>query len=247
MFNIRVSSKILVLFSLTAFFTCGAHAEVAEPAELYCTIRDNNAGLNCQWAMKDKNRIMTPEDISSFVDQGAIAAYLTVKSRRGNERVFMVDSHSPQYKKLADIKNNGSVSEISRVKNEIFTEIEKKIAKISDDLDAQMGTMELIKYDPSVGYDKGQREMRAAQNEITGYRKNRDKVCTSTPAFEQLSKANSSLQQTLSNILYAFQTSDSCMKDFKVFKDKDGTVDLRQLDGVSQHFIEKCKVAKVSK
>jgi len=31
------------------------------------------------------------------------------------------------------------------------------------------------------------------------------------------------------------------MSDFKVFKDKDGSVDLRQLDGVSQRFLASCK------
>ncbi len=218
------------------------HAQSAELTEIYCTIRDSGTGLNCQWVNKDKNRPMNPEDISIFIDQGAAGAYLTTKSKKGIERTFMVEPKSVQYRKLNDLKGSSSISEINKVKNDIFTEIEKRVIKSSDDLDAQLAIVDLIKIDPSIALDKARREMRTANIELEGYRKNRDKVCTATPAFEQLSKANGNLQQTLSNILYAFQTPDSCMRDFKVFKEKDGTVDLRQLGGVSQHFTEKCRM-----
>jgi hypothetical protein len=56
-----------------------------------------------------------------------------------------------------------------------------------------------------------------------------------------MTKSNASMEVALSNILYAFQTPDSCMGDFKVTKDKDGSVDIRQLDGVAQKFVERCK------
>lgn len=229
-------SMVAVLSSLT--IGTSALAQV-EPAEIFCTIRESG-GLNCQWLGKDR-KSMTPEDISAFIDQASIAAYMTVKSRKGNDRTMFVDGSAAQFRRLSDIKKTASISEVSKAKNDLFTELEKKAIKLSDELDAMAASAELLKYDPAIGTDKAKRDMRTMSTELEGYRKNRDKVCTSTPAFEQMSKANASLQQSLSNILYAFQTPNSCMGDFKVFKDKDGTVDLRQLDTVAQRFQERCK------
>ena len=184
---------------------------------------------------------MGPEDIAAFVDQGQIAAYVDIKSRKGMERVFQIDGNAPSYKRLNDIKKTASISEINKAKSDLFNEIEKKIIKLSDELDGQAATAELVLYDNSIPVDKAKRENRSMTAEIEGYRKNRDKICTSTPAFEQISKANASLQQTLSNILFAFQTPSTCLADFKVFKDKDGSVDLRQLDSVVEKYKTQCK------
>ncbi len=184
---------------------------------------------------------MSSEDIANFVDASEVAAYITLKSRKGMERTYLVDGKAPQFKRLNDIKKNQSISDISNAKSALFNEIEKKVIKLSDELDGQAAAAELVLYDSSLTYDKIKRESRLMTAELEGYRKNKDKACTSTPAFEQISKANSKLQQTLSNILYAFQSSDSCMSDYKVFKDRDGAVDLRQLDTVTDHFKSNCK------
>lgn len=234
--QLRLSLSVLLLSALGI-----SQAAFADISEIYCTIRESGGTLSCQWLGKDSRKSMNAEDISKFIDDGQVAAYITLKSRKGLERSFLVDGQSPQYKRLLDLKKTASMSEVNKAKGDLFNEIEKKVIKLSDELDGQAAAAELVKYDPSVGNDKFKRESRAMLAELDGYRKNRDKVCTSTPAFEQMSKANASLQQTLSNILYAFQTPDSCMSDFKVFKDKDGTVDLRQLDGLSQKFQEQCK------
>ena len=213
----------------------------ADPLEIYCTIRENSPNLTCQWTGKGERKTLGPEDISTFVDAGESLAYMTLKSRKGMERTYMISGSSPQYKRLADVKKKASISEVNKAKGDLFNEIEKKIIEISDNLDAKAAAMDLIKYDPSVANDKFKRESFTLNGELDSYKKNREKICTSTPAFEQMSKANASLQQSLSNILYAFQAPDSCMSDFKIFKDKDGTVDLRQLDGVSKKFTEQCK------
>src|SRR5437868_4084606 len=102
--------------------------------------------------------------------------------------------------------------------------------KISDDIDSQAAAASLVKYDSSIALDKYRRETFSVQSELDGYRKNREKTCTATPAFEQLSRMNSGLQKSLSSILFAFQTPGTCMDDLKVFKDRDGSVDLRQLE-----------------
>ncbi len=218
----------------------GAQVALAEPAEISCNIRESGGSMSCQWVSKER-KSMSPEDIPLFIDEAQVAAYITLKSRKGMERTFFVDGQSAQFKRLMDLKKSASISEINKAKSDLFSEIEKKTIKLSDELDGQAAAAELVKYDSSITNDKFRREMRNMTVELDGFKKNRDKVCTSTPAFEQMSKANASLQQTLSNILYAFQTPDSCMSDFKIFKDKDGTVDLRQLDSVAQKFNSQCK------
>lgn len=227
----------------TVLFLALASAAVAQnnPPEVYCTIRDKSTSLNCQWVNGENRRTMTAEDIPTYIDGAQAAAYMVVKSRKGFERVFFIDGAAPQFKKLADTTKSSSIFEINRAKGELFGEIEKMAIKASDDLDIQAAASELVKIDPSIAYDKSRRESRKMVKELEGFRKNSEKVCTSTPAFEQMSKANASLQQTLSNILFALQQPDSCMSDFKVFRDRDGTVDLRQLDNIATKFAANCK------
>lgn len=209
--------------------------------EIYCKIRDSGINLNCQWVTKDGKKAMQADDLAVFVDMASVNGYVTVKSKAGFERTYQIDANADQFKKLSEVKKSAALSEISRYKNELFVEIEKKLIKLSDDLDSQAAAANLVKYDSSIALDKYRRDTQSVYDELDGYRKNREKVCSSTPAFEQISRANSSLQKSLSGILYAFQSPSSCMDDFKVFKDKDGSVDLRQLDGLPEKFIEKCK------
>lgn len=232
--------KMQLGLSLMLGLVLGAQAAHADPAEIYCTIRESGGSLNCQWVGKER-KTMGAEEIPAFVDAGQVAAYLTLKSRKGFERTFFVDSNAPQYRRLNDIKKSSSISEINKAKSDLFADIEKKVIKLSDELDGQAAAAELVLYDSSIVGDKAKREGRAMMAELEGYRKNRDKICTATPAFEQVSKANASLQQTLSNILFAFQTPGTCLADFKVFKDRDGSVDLRQLDGVADKYKMQCK------
>jgi hypothetical protein len=218
-----------------------ANSALAEPVEIYCTIRNNGANMNCQTLGKEK-KVMSADDITKFIDSGEVAAYITLKSRKGIDRTYMVDSKAPQYKRLADMKRSGSMSDIGKAKSDLFAELEKKVIKVSDEQDAQAAAAELILYDPGITYDKNKREAFVANQELDSYRKNRDKVCTSTPAFEQISKANTRLQQTLSSVVFAFQTPGTCMANFKIFKDRDGSIDLRQLDTLGDSYKEQCKV-----
>lgn len=235
-------TRFTVLFT-SAVLLAGASIASADPMEIYCTIRTSGSSLTCQILGRER-KVMTAEDITNFVDAGEVAAYITLKSRKGFERTYMLDGKAPQYKRLADIKKTASISEIAKAKSDLFNEIEKKVIKISDEQDGQAAASELILHDSYITYDKFKREQRAMVAELEGYRKNKDKVCTTTPAFENMSKANARLQGTLSNIIYAFQTPDTCMFGYKVFKDKDGSVDLRQLDTVGDAYKTNCKTSK---
>lgn len=228
------------LTSLVAVAVVSTAQAQDKPAEIYCTIRDSGASLNCLWMGREK-KAMSSEDVTAFIDQASVFAYITVKSRKGHERTFQPDASAAQFRKLGELKKTGSISEISRAKLDLFAEIEKRVIKLSDDLDAASIQAELVKFDASVTADKFKREMRDAGKELETLRSSREKLCTTTPQFEALSKTNASLQTTLSNILVAFQTPGTCMEGFKIFKDKDGAVDLRQLEGVGKSFIESCK------
>lgn len=82
-----------------------AQAQV-EAAEIYCTIRDTGTSLNCQWVGKDNRKSMSADEIAQFIDKAEVAAYMSVKSRRGHERVFFVDAESPQFRKLSESEKN---------------------------------------------------------------------------------------------------------------------------------------------
>lgn len=166
----NIKSTFLAMSTLISFVisillvATSAHAQV-EAAEVYCTIRESGMNLSCQWVGKER-KAMNADDIVQFIDKAEVAAYLSVKSRRGYERVFFVDPESPQFRKLSELKKTGSISEISKAKNDLFAEIEKRSIKISDDLDAMTPTMELIKYDGSVAVDKYKRDLRRLDNEL---------------------------------------------------------------------------------
>jgi hypothetical protein len=223
------STLVILTFSLHA---------AASLAELNCTVK--GANLNCQVVGKEK-KVMDADDIAKFVDASAVSSYITLKSRKGYERTFMVDGRSANFKRLQDIKNSASMSEIASAKTNLFNEIEKKIIKLSDELDGQAATADFVLWDPGVSFEKFKREAREMQTELDGYHKNKDKVCTSTPAFEAVSHSNARLQQTLSNIVYSWQTPGTCMSSYKIFKDKDGAMDLRQLDSSVAHYKNECK------
>src|ERR1700692_4598270 len=97
----------------------GCQWALAEPMEIYCTIRSSGGNLNCQLMGKER-KVMNAEDITNFVDAGEVAAYITLKSRKGAERTYMVDSHATQYKRLNDIKKSQSISEIAKAKSDLF-------------------------------------------------------------------------------------------------------------------------------
>src|SRR5262245_44921847 len=75
-----------VILSLLAASVVHSVAQ-AQSAEIYCTIRDNGGSLNCQWMGAEK-KVMNAEDVSNFIDSGNVAAYVTLKSRKGMERTF---------------------------------------------------------------------------------------------------------------------------------------------------------------
>jgi hypothetical protein len=138
----------------------GASAQ-ADIAQIFCTVRESSR-LNCQWIEKagehETRRKMTAGDISNFIDQAQVMAYMSVKSRAGFERVFLVDSESPSFKKMNEVKKSASISEINKAKSDLFSEIEARVVKLSDDFDAQGNSAELVKSDSSIAVDKAKLE-----------------------------------------------------------------------------------------
>jgi hypothetical protein len=228
-------SRLLILATLIIF----ARSGVAGQVDLSCKIRSNAVNLDCQFLGKER-AVMHPDDIPKVIDSADDGIYITAKSRKNLERIFYVDAKSAQFKHLNDLRGSAPISEISSAKVAVFGEIEKRIIKLMDELDGQSESADLVLFDSSITYEKFKRENRAMVSELESYRGNKEKVCTSTPAFETISNANLRLQRTLSGILTAFQTPGTCMSEFKISRDRDGAVDLRQVDTVSDFFKSRC-------
>ncbi len=226
------SSPVLLAFFLTVFVLPNAHA-----MEVSCAFSSGGKSLSCQITTPPR-RVMHPEDIGEFLEAKEI--FVTLVGASKVTRIFQIDRNAPEFKHLEDLHKSGSISEIEAGKLALFAEIERKLIETSNKLDAAKNEAKLVLYDSSITYEKlnGDRVTRDA--EIAALRKGKEQACMTLPAVEKISNANSKLQQALSNILYAFQTPDSCMAGFKVFKDRDGTVDLRQLNDVSTQFRSQC-------
>jgi hypothetical protein len=179
----KTVGTVLITGLLSAVASSTAVAQV-DAAEIYCTIRETGSHLNCQWVGKDNRRSMTPEETAQFIDKSEVAAYISVRSRRGMERTFLVDADAIQFKKLNETKRTGSISEIAKAKLDLFSDIEKKAIKISDDLDAQNATMELVKYDSSIASDKYKRELRRMDQELVNVKANLEQKVATNKAYE---------------------------------------------------------------
>lgn len=208
--------------------------------EIVCSVRDTGSNLDCVWVGHEK-KMMTSDDVQAFIDQANVYAYITVKSQKGFERTFVADPKSAPFKKLSEVKKNGSISEISRAKLELFAEIEKKVIKLSQDLDTQASSADFVKYDAAITTERYRREVTAKNKELDSFRSGKNKLCVATPEYENSMKLNKSLQTTVSKMLTAFQTSGTCLDAIKIAKDKEGYVDLKQFDTLDRDYVELCK------
>ncbi len=158
--NTKLRTGLVTNLVVGLILGIGASAQ-ADIAQIFCTVRESSR-LNCQWVEKvgerESRRKMTAGDISNFIDQAQVMAYMTVKSRAGFERVFLIDSESPSFKKMNEVKKSASISEINKAKSDLFSEIEARVVKLSDDFDGQTNSAELVKSDSSIAVDKAKLE-----------------------------------------------------------------------------------------
>lgn len=211
----------------------------AERMELFCKVRSNGRNLDCQILGKER-RVMHEEDIAQVLDSAADGVYVTERSKKGVDRVFYIDGHAPQFKHLKGLKDSGSLSKLSSARNALFGRIEKRVIKLGNELDSLTDSAELVLYDSSITLEKYKTENRDLTSELEAYRSHKEKICKSTPEYEQVSKVNSKLQDLLSKILEAYQSPESCMSQLKIVKDPDGAVDLRQLEKAPDLFKTSC-------
>lgn len=244
--------RVLLITSVIGLAQSPAFAKDEAPLpetsnEISCLINAARTGLTCLWIDANGKRSMQANDIQTFVDQAAVSAYITVRSRKGFERTFQPDPKSPPFRKLAEMKKKTAMAELSHAKIDLFAELEKKVIQLSESLDAQAGQADLVKFDASITGDKLKRQLRDANKELESLRASKEKLCTTTPGYEAMSRTNQNLQTVLSNLLLAFQQPGTCMENIKIMKDPDGTVDLRQLGGLAKTFGEQCPMPKKEK
>ena len=111
---------------------------MAAQVDLSCKLRSNGTNLDCQFLGKERT-VMHPEDIPKVIDSVADGIYITAKSRKNLERVFYVDPRSAQFKHLEDMRGSAPMSEISSARVAVFSEIEKRVIKLMDELDVAVG------------------------------------------------------------------------------------------------------------
>jgi hypothetical protein len=232
--EIFMANKNFKLFSIcvivATFASSSAFAERLIP-ELFCTIADAGQNLNCQYKDKrDSTRAFGDQDIIAFIDKAMDGAFMTVRSKRGFERTFEVDPGSAPFKNLRDARKSEGVSNLARIKLDLFSELEKKAIQISDGLDTVFVQTDLLKYDPAVANDKCKMDMKLFTSGAT-YEKN----------LETLTAENKALAIYLTSLIKAFKEPGSCLDDYKVEVAQDGSVELSQLQGLSQAFKNRCK------
>ncbi len=224
-------NRILTFLSVVgiACSTAMAHADVAP--ELFCVINKAGEGLNCQYKdRRDSTKEFADDDIINFIDRANVGAFMTIRGKRGFERTFEVDPAATPFKKLRDAKANSSVSEMARLKLELYTDLEKKAIQISDGLDTVFIQSDLLKYDPAVASDKCKMDMKVYSSQAT-YERN----------LESLTAENKALSIYLTSMLKAFKEQGSCLGDYKIDVSADGSVELSQLQGIAQAFRNRCK------
>lgn len=198
--------------------------------ELFCSITESS-GLRCQYKdKKNSSRAFSDLDVTDFITKSAAGGYITVKSKRGFERTFEVDPSYVQFKKITEKRDSAGTTELARMKLDLFSEMEKKAVQISDGLDTIFVQSDLLKYDPSIAIDKCRLDMKASTSG-TAYEKN----------VESLQAENKALGVFLTGLIKAFKDPTSCLSDFKIHVTSDGSIDLEQLQGLSQAFKNRCK------
>lgn len=214
---------------------------VTRPAELFCNIRKESATLNCQYFNGQTKRPLTDQDIIDFVDRASVSAYLTVESRAEHERTLAIDPSYANFKSLADTIKSGSASEIARAKFDIFAEIEKRVIKISDDLDTSLSAQNFIKYDPSVTNDKYRRELEFVTGQTIQGIKSAATNCATEQQLATLASDNRALSTELTRIVNAMRSPTSCLGDQPFQVQPDGSMDLNEVKNLSLAFTDKCR------
>jgi hypothetical protein len=228
--NERNRNWTILSGAIALSIAASAFAEATIP-ELFCMINDSGEGLTCQYKDKrDSSKSFDDSDIISFMDRANSGAFMTVKSKRGFERTFEIDPQSAPFKRLRNAKKDLSVSDTARMKLDVYTDLEKKAIQISDGLDTVFIQSDMLKYDPAVANDKCKMDMKV-YNSGQNYEKN----------IESISAENKALSIYLTSILKAFKEPGSCMGDYKIDVASDGSVELSQLQGLSQAFRNRCK------
>jgi hypothetical protein len=223
-------NRVLSLIGSALALSLVATAAHAMTPELFCVINDSGQGLNCQYKDKrDSTKAFDDTDVISFIDRANTGAFMTVKSKRGFERTFEVDPASAPFKRLREAKNSG-VSELARLKLDLYSDLEKKAIQVSDGLDTVFIQADVLKYDPAVANDKCKMDMKVYSSSAN-YEKN----------LESLTAENKALSIYLTSMLKAFKEQGSCLSDYKVDVAADGSVELSQLQGIAQAFRNRCK------
>jgi hypothetical protein len=209
-----------LVLGLTGFGADSAFAAPHSLAELACKVGGGGKTLDC--GLKES-------ELASFIDQARGGAYLTVESRKGVKRTFSLDPNSSEVQKFLELeKAKAPMAELLKAKLDIFSSIERKVTKISEALDETV---------PKESKKDAQKEAK----------KEGKKTLEESALDVQLEEANlyrKNLTHYLSVILHTMQDPGSCTDSFNLRTEKDGGVDIHQINELSKLFQAKCRREK---
>lgn len=239
----RILSGILILSAM-----CGgnARADNHKMVELFCHVHENGKALDCSFLDGEVRRDLSDQDLLIFINKAINGAYLTVRSKKGLERTYQLDPNVPEFKRFIELeKNHASTREIGQAKLDIFGSIEQKVIKISDALDTSAPQADMVRSDPSIANQKFKSEF----SELESEKKKLEKTCRSENVDKQLeaiSAEKRNLAHYLSILLRTMKDPGSCTESFALKTERDGSVGLDQINGLSKLFQENCRKEKTT-
>ena len=206
------------------------------PLEMMCTVQNEKA-LHCVYDDGTTRKILNDQDLIAFINQANKGAYVTVKSRKGFERVFFIDPNGAEFKTFYRVQKTPGISmrEVGQAKYAIFAAIENKAITISKTLDSG-GTLPLVNADPANAYYQYKDQLKTLKKEKDdldlSYQKLKES--SSEKNLEAALQEKQYFSHYLSDLVKLLGETGSCAEEFQLKPGADGSVNLDHLNDLAR-------------
>ena len=212
------------------------------PLEMMCTVQNEKA-LHCVYDDGTTRKVLNDQDLIAFINQANKGAYVTVKSRKGFERVFFIDPNGAEFKTFYRVQKTPGISmrEVGQAKYAVFAAIENKAITISKTLDSG-GALPLVNADPANAYYQYKDQLKALKKEKDdldlSYQKLKES--SSEKNLEAALQEKQYFSHYLSDLVKLLGETGSCAEEFQLKPGADGSVNLDHLNDLAPIFQKKC-------
>ena len=247
---LRISGFVFFLtttaFSATVFAASDTKPEPLLPLELFCSLHKTGKALDCYYSDGKTKKVLNDQDLLEFINAANKGVYVTVRSKKGYERVYFLDPNGTEFKNFYKIQKSPTVSmrELGQAKYAVFAAIEEKVIKISNSLDAASPS-ELVTTDPAFAYLKFKNQLIALKTEKDEIEKSCEKYKNSDVEknLEAALQEKRVYTHYLSLLVKTMSEPGSCTETFKLKPNEDGSISLDGLNDLSSLFQQKCHLA----